>query len=159
MTQLFSGGSKLYENNYKTWSTIIFMQKFYCIYLGSVVSRNIQIIKLSWQFPLWIFDFNDCGVCTMYLQRRQILWLMGQDTQIVCVLTHIWCNACDIATPVVSSSTVLQGAQVLKVCSWGGTKNSFTRGDCREWGNNPKSTGNKTISGSWWHAAAHLSTK
>ncbi len=38
----------------------------------------------------------------------------------VCVhmVSHIWCSACDIAAPVVSSATVLQGAGVLKVCSW-----------------------------------------
>lgn len=37
---------------------------------------------------------------------------------LVCVCAHIWCKACDIAEPVVSSSTDLQGAERPKVWSW-----------------------------------------
>lgn len=37
---------------------------------------------------------------------------------LVCVCAHIWYNACDIADPVVSSSTDLQGAERPKVWSW-----------------------------------------
>lgn len=50
----------------------------------------------------------------------------------VCVLSHIWCSACDIAAPVVSSSTVLQGAEVLKVCSWEAENIVRIQAECRK---------------------------
>lgn len=52
------------------------------------------------------------------LQLMQCIFL-GMNVYIpACICSHIWCKACDMAAPVVSSSTDVQAAERPKVWSW-----------------------------------------
>lgn len=90
----------------------------------SVSSSPQHLFWYDWASSRW----TRLGLCSPNRNRNHRLTQTDQTEKVISCNTivdvpvragpHIWCRACDIAAPVVSSSAELQGAERLKVWSW-----------------------------------------
>lgn len=109
-------------HKHHNWNTLIVNEKQSSV--PSVSSSPQHLFWYDWASSHW----TRLGLCSPNRNRNHWLTQTDQTEKVISCNTivyapvragsHIWCRACDIAAPVVSSSADLQGADRLKVWSW-----------------------------------------